>query len=260
MDKGELIRRFAVSQEDRVLLARVLDKMLESERKNIPANTHFLNDREQAMSEAMLRAVGYPRCFFAGGYDAAERRVLVFLPDYLKPEDIEPVSYLRAEFPQEGKLTHRDLLGALMGTGIKREMVGDIIVCRDMCDIIVLPEIAAYLLQNLDGAGRTKLNLFEIGKSELCTPSEEYKEIKDTVASLRLDSIVSSGFSIARGKAADLIRSGKVSVNHFACEKPDREIALHDVISARGLGRLIIEEIGGTTKKGRTIITIKRLL
>ena len=257
MDKNELIRRVAIEPEDKILLARVLDKMLECERKNIQTNTLFLNERERALAEKIIAAAGGARFFVSGGFPGAERNVLIFLPDYLDEESADsPFSFVRAEFAKENELSHRDFLGALMGGGIKRETVGDILVGSGSCDIVLLNEILQYTLQNLESAGRAKLSLSVIGAEELNVPQKKTQEIKDTVASMRLDSVVSSGFAMARGKAAELIKAGRVSLNHIECCKPDREVAEGDVISARGFGRVEVKEVGGQSKKGRTIIKL----
>ena len=132
---------------------------------------------------------------------------------------------MRASFFENDKLTHRDFLGSLMGSGIKRETVGDIYVGEGSCDFLVLREILPYVLQNLGSAGRTKLHLEEIELSELLVPQQSVKTVRDTVPSLRLDGIVSSGFSISRGKAADYIAAGKAELNYLPCTKGDKQVA-----------------------------------
>jgi RNA-binding protein YlmH len=84
--------------------------------------------------------------------------------------------------------------------------------------------------------------------------------VKDTVATLRLDAVLSSGFSISRGKAADFIAGGKVSVNHRECIKSDKAMAEGDVITCRGLGKCVLTSVGGQSKKGRIIIEIERYI
>jgi RNA-binding protein YlmH len=173
-------------------------------------------------------------------------------------EEDAPLCCLRAEYYAEDTLSHRDFLGALMGAGVARETIGDICVGKGSCDFFVTAEIAAYILQNFISAGRTKLHLERIPLSEASIPQPEVKEIRDTVASLRLDSILSSGFRIGRSLAAQYVNAGKAAIDGLPCEKPDRPIAEGAKISLRGLGKIKLVSINGKTKKDRISITIHR--
>ncbi len=262
MDKRQTIERVAETEEDRELLARVWDRLTGGARKNIPAATSFLSAREQILVRRL--PLGLDPHFF-GGFEGAERAVACFVPDYCDPEDYlhgedGPVRALRASFYEGDSLSHRDLLGALMGSGIKRETVGDILVRPGQCDFLVTREIEPYVLQNLASAGRTKLRLAPLPFAELAPPEVRVREIRDTVAALRLDSVAASGFGLSRARAAQAIESGRAAVNHMTCEKPDRLLREGDQVSIRGLGKLELAEVGGVTKKGRTGIVIRRFV
>ena len=147
-----------------------------------------------------------------------------------------------------------------MGCGVKRETVGDIYVSEGSCDFLVTREILPYLLQNFLSAGRTKLHVEQLPIDQIRVPEQKVKAVRDTVSSLRLDGVVSSGFSISRGKAADYIAAGKCELNYAPCMKGDKQAAEGDVITIRGLGKIRLETIGGSTKKGRIAIEITRFL
>ena len=259
MDRSN-IDKIAQNAEDRVLLAKLWDKITAGMRKNIPANTCFLSPREQEMANYLF---GCPEgLHFFGGYPDAERKMLVYLPDYLDEaalyEEDAPCICLRAAFFQGDSPSHRDFLGALMGAGVARETVGDICVGEGSCDFFVTAEIAPYLLQNFTSAGRTKLHLEQIPLTDACIPEPEVKEIKDTLASLRLDSVIASGFRIGRSLAADYVNAGKVSIDGLPCEKPDKTVSEGAKISVRGLGKIKLSQIGGRTKKDRIAVTIQK--
>ena len=171
MDKRELIARAAQEPEDRLLLARVLDKYEQTERRSIPASTGFLSPREQVMAVSLLNAAGVREGYILdGGYEGAERKVLSFLPDWAQ-EDGEALAFLRARFRgADSALTHRDILGSLMGQGITRERVGDILLSDHSADVVVAPSLAEFLLQNWDSAGRVGLEVSRIGREELTAP------------------------------------------------------------------------------------------
>lgn len=263
MDKGRLLDRVGAVGEERMLLARVLDRAAQAESRGSPAATDFLSPQQQSLALDLLRLNGTAegRYVLLGGYQGAERKLLLFLPDWLEAEDAEaysPIRCLRAAFRAEYGLTHRDLLGSLMGMGIVREKVGDILVGPDSADLLVADTVAEFLLQSWDTAGRAKLALRAVDAEGIRVPQVQCREMRDTVSSLRLDAVVSAGFQMARGKAADLIAGGHVQVNWRECVKPDKLLAAGDTVSARGFGKMELAEVGGVTRKGRTSIVLKR--
>ena len=264
MDKGTLLKAVAAGEEERLTLARVLDKLEQCQRKNIPTATSFLTPQEQAGAEELLRRAGLGDCtaLAQGGYPEAERRVLLFLPAWAEGPEIaegySPLRYLRATFRGDNAPGHRDILGSLMGLGITREMVGDILVSPESCDLMVLDTVADFLLQSWSSAGRIRLRVEEIGPGQLHIPAARTEELRDTVPSLRLDAVAAAGFRISRTRAGELIASGRVQVNWRECQKADRLLAEGDTISARGLGKFKLEQVGGLSRKGRTGIVLKR--
>ena len=258
MDRSN-IDKIAKTPEDRVLLAKVWDKISAGMRKNIPANTCFLSQREQELCRYLFGQMDGLVSF--GGYESAERKMLIYLPDYLEEDSLQedaPLVCFRATFYEGNSPTHRDFLGALMGAGIGRETVGDICVGSGSCDFFVTAEIAPYVEQNFESAGRTKLRLERIGLGQVCVPEPETKEIKDTLASLRLDSVISAGFRIGRSAAGDYVIAGKAAIDGLPCEKPDRTVAEGATISVRGLGKIKLTTVNGQTKKGRISVVIHR--
>ena len=263
MDKSTLLDRIGALGDDRLLLAKVLDRAEQAQNRNIPTATDFLTPQQQMQTFDLMRLAGIPETGYVrlGGYEGAERNLFLFLPDWLEPEDAaeqSPIRCLRAVFRESETLTHRDFLGSLMGMGIVREKIGDILVGPDSADLIVLDTVTDFLRQSWESAGRVKLNVSEIPLEHLHIPVVKCQEIRDTVSSLRLDAVVSTGFRMARGKAAELISGGRVQVNWRECTKPDKLLSAGDTVSARGFGKFELTEVGGTTKKGRISIRVKR--
>lgn len=261
MDRGN-IEKIARSPEDRMLLAKLWDKIGTGMRKSIPASTPFLSPREQEMARFLFGQS--QELIFFGGFPDAERRMLCYVPEYLDEsslyEEDSPLVCLRASFFDGDSPNHRDFLGALMGCGIGRETVGDILVDSGSCDFFVTAEIAPYIEQNLTDAGRTRVSVSRVPLSQVRVPEAKVQVIHDTVSSLRLDSVVSSGFRIGRSLAVQYIHAGKAAVNGLPCEKPDKAISDGDRISVRGLGKIALANVGGQTKKGRISVDIHRYL
>lgn len=254
------IDKISDNEDDRLLLAKLWDKIQAGIRKNIPSHTGFLSPRELQLARFLFGEE--PGLHIFGGYADAERTMYIYLPDYLDEgyylEDSSPVVCLRAAFYKDETPNHRDFLGALMGCGITRDCIGDILVGDCSCDFFVSEEIAPYLLQSFDQAGRVHLKLSQIPLQSVTIPEQKYSEIKDTVASLRLDSILSSGFRISRSAAGEYIAAGRVSIDGLPCEKPDKPIAEGAKLSIRGLGKVKLTTIGHTTKKGRISVILHR--
>ena len=264
MTKKELLDRCARDGEERVLLARALDKLELARERGVPAHTPFLSPGEQAALADLLAAWGHPRHLFWGGYPDAERRVCAFLPDWQEEDGLlsdpeGPLAALEAKFPAGAALGHRDILGALMGLGITREKVGDILLPGPgACQVVVLRDALPILLSQWEGAGRWKVSLEAIPLDRLAPKPAQVKTIRDTVATPRLDAVLAAGFSLSRSKAAGYISAGKVAVNHRECLKGDKLVEEGDVLTCRGLGKCVVREVPGQSKKGRTMLVLER--
>lgn len=259
MERGQ-IDKIAKNPEDRLLLAKLWDKINAGVRKNVPANTCFLSPRELELADFLFGSL--PGLYRFGGYKDAERKMLVYLPDYLEEDALyredSPLVCLEASFFKEDSLNHRDILGSLMGAGIGRETVGDICIEPGRCLFFVTAEIAPYVVDNLRSAGRTTLHIHSLPLAGLTMPEPQFQEIRDTLASLRLDSVIASGFRIGRSLAAGYVTSGKAAIDGLPCEKPDKAVPEGAKISVRGLGKIRLSQIGGKSKKDRYCVTIQK--
>jgi RNA-binding protein YlmH len=262
LDKRTLLDHVAQSAEERVCLARVLDKADSCDKRNAPAVTPFLTPREQIAAEEVLAAAGIrSRYAFWGGYEGAQRRKLCFLPDW--QEEAAPVSgitALRAAYYHENSVTHRDVLGSLMGLGVTRESVGDLLVSPTGTDLLVSDAAAEFLLQNWESAGREALHVKRIAAEELLLPAENVREERATVSSLRLDCLLGAVCHLSRGKAGELIAGGKVQLNWKDSLKADRTVSAGDTITVRGWGKCTLQSVGAPTRKDRVPIVWKRYL
>lgn len=265
MNKTELLDRCAGGDgELRLVLARVLDKLEAARRRSIPAHTQFLSPAQRTAVEGLIHACGHPRHLFCGGYAGAERTVCVFLPDWLEeadwPAGDHPLSAVKLTAPAGAKLSHRDWLGSILGLGLTREKVGDLLAAEHTCQAVVLSETAGVLLSQMDKAGRYPVQAAPLALEELTSPERQVKHIRDTFATLRLDAVAAAAFSLPRSKAAALICAGQAAVNHTECAKPDRLVAEGDVITCRGYGKCVVARVLGQSKKGRIMAELERYL
>lgn len=253
-----------ISKEDKMMMAGAEDKFRQCCEQYRVTCTNFLDLHQRSLIEKQLkefkRVSSDVKCVFYGGYEDAERTVAAFLPDYADEAQC-PLSVIRIKAMQGGrKLTHRDYLGSLTGLGIKREMIGDILVSDSGADIIVMEDICRFILANYSKAGRTSLQPEEVPLSELCIPEAKTVSVNDTVASLRLDNVISSAFKLSRARAAEAIRSGLVFVNSIQSEKPDVQVDEGDKLVLRGKGKAYLRQVGGRTRKDRIFVQIERYM
>lgn len=265
MQKTVLLDRLQATGEDRLLLSQILDRAEQVQRRNVPASTNFLSPQQQMIALDALRLAEIPETSYLlyGGYDGAERKCILFLPDWMEPVDAvacSPIRCLRATFRADKPLTHRDFLGSLMGMGVVREKIGDILVDESSTDVLVLESIQNFLLQSWLETGRTHQKITAVGLNCIHIPAIHCKEVRDTLSSMRLDAVVASGFQMARGRAAELISAGKVQLNWRNCTKGDKTVSAGDTISARGFGKIELSEVSGMTRKGRISVILKRFI
>ncbi|MBR1695579.1 MAG: RNA-binding protein, partial [Selenomonas sp.] len=161
---------------------------------------------------------------------------------------------------QFARLSHRDVLGALMGQGIERDTIGDLLVTNDSVKIICEEKMAEFLLTNLDKIGAVGVACERSDLSTIAPKEERCKEIRATVASLRVDSTAAAGFGSSRSKAAADIAADKLKINWQPAKSASQNVKEGDILSMRGRGRLEVAEVRGTTKKGRTVVVLKRYL
>lgn len=252
----------AFSGEDRMTAAQVADKLEQCSRQNRLTHTMFLTPHQRGIAQQVVVCCGMPPHRIMGGYPEAERCLFLFLPDYMNADDLPeedlPFGAIRVSWGHGASLTHRDILGSLMAQGIRREVLGDILAGENSCDVIALRECLPFLRDNWQSAGRTGLHPAEISLSVLRPSAADGRTVRDTVASLRLDAVLGSGFSLSRGRASELIAAGRVSLNGCECMKSDRQLTEGDILSVRGHGRIILREVGGLSQKGRFYITMER--
>ena len=147
-----------------------------------------------------------------------------------------------------------------MGTGCKRGALGDIVFVTEGAQLVVDKTLANYLTGNLTQIGAAPITMSEIAKEDLLQKEEKVKIISATVADLRLDAVAAAGYGVSRSRMADEIKGLNVKVNWKEVKKPAQAVEMGDVISFRGRGRVEIDEIRGTTKKGRISVTLKRYI
>ena len=243
---------FRIMIDDELLLKKRFEELASRSRnKGIWVFSDFLSTAQQSI----LMSMRLPYSFeLHGGYEGAERKVACFgsvedcgydcVPDFVCIK-IQPVAQKFAD-----ELTHRDFFGSVMALGLKREVLGDIIVYENCGYLFCKEEISAYIRENLTSVKRTTVSCTEVAAPpEISVALPEISEI--IVSSQRLDALVCAVYGFSRSTAKELIEQGRVSVNSVVTLRADLVVEEHGTVSVRGSGRFIFEGILRKTKKDR---------
>lgn len=243
--------------EEMLLIKRLTEFSERACTRGIRQYSDFLNLSGQ---DVLLKLKLRSKVTLMGGFDTAERKIACFEPYDCEYEELPPIAYIFIE-PLAQKfadpLAHRDFLGSLLALGIRREVLGDIIIHENCGYLICSDTISEYIIQNLVKVKHTDVRCKSV--DSLPETSLKLPEISNVItASERIDGIVAAVFNISRGDAQDLISHKKVFICGKLIESLTVAPKLGDIISVRGFGRFIYEGIERETKKGRLLLKIRK--
>ena len=217
--------------------------------------TGFLSPEEQAEAEAAFSRRTDKPVFF-GGYDKAERKAAFFLPEF-ETNITDRIVCIRLIGSLQ-KLSHRDYLGAVLGLGLEREAIGDILPGKKEAYLYCLPAAGRLIEESLIKVGKQNVLAEAVSLSAAPIPVIQTQAERFTVKSVRFDAVVAGLFHLSRTEAAERIARGDCSLNHRQMLKPDVPIKEGDTLILHGKGKGTVKEIGGKTKKDRVYIVCAR--
>ena len=238
------------------LIKRISDLALRCDRNGCLTHSAFLTPAECYLLETRKLPVGEAKLVFSGGRDDCERKVAFFLPYYFQETDFDIGEIIKAVKIRSyfGKPGHRDYLGAVLGLGIERDRIGDLLLFDDTAYLFCLSSVVSVLLRELEKVGRISVKTEQIALTDVPVSERKTKKITFTVKSLRLDAVTGDLFGVSRTLAAELIREGAVTLNYTICEKVDAPIKEGDTLSVHGKGKGRISQIGGRSRKDRLFV------
>lgn len=264
-------------EDDSALLYARLGDALQGCRRGQTTVLSFLTPREKKRLEAELCRLGVlDAAWFYGGYEGAERTALFLLPDYLRqacdgaPDSIrallgdaveETVGAVRISGSRYRTLTHRDYLGSVLGLGLERDAIGDIVVQNDFEAVIFCgSRIADFLCRYLEKVASDTVRCARYLPDEYFTDGKRYHPIFDTVASPRLDCVVAALTNSSREEAKKLVQVGLVEVEYEIETRTDFVLEPPMTLSVRGYGRFVLRAFDGETKKGRLRLRAEKFI
>lgn len=265
MDKQKVLSDYK-KQDDKILIAQILDKIEFSKQREKLEYTDFLDMYQISLVKSLMKKIEFENYILYGGFEEAERKILIIYPEKYNISMIEKnyskiMKAIRILLSDEekSKYTHRNYLSGIIKVGMKREKVGDILVFDDGADILVKEETGETLKQELgtltrfENAKMEIINLSDLRKQEI-----KLEELSIIVPSLRLDNFVSDLARTSRSKAVQIIDSERVFINGKNEKKASKQVKMGDVITIRGKGRFVVKEFSGTTRSGRTVVKIEK--
>ena len=267
MDKTQLIDKFSSNAEQKILLSHIYDLTVRRDDRNVITVSDFLSENDVNTVKTFLLGISCRNFMLFGGYSDAERQCAVFLPDYFTEDDVidspslAEMTFVKATVSkfdaQSADISHRDVLGSLMGLGIKRDSVGDIIATGSEAVFLIKSKLSEFIKRELTKISRYNVTVDLYDNYQLA-PKTDFIEDSDTVASMRLDAVASSVFSISRTSTVDAVSSGLVTVNGAVASKPDMTVSEGDKLTIRGKGKAVIVKLDGFSKKGRTRFVFRK--
>lgn len=251
-----------MNKEEVMLQKRLIELSNLSYKRDIVTFSDFLNLNELNILHTTPKDLFPSRYETYGGYEPAERQMVAFLPDALYYDYQYPISVLRIspanrKFAEE--LTHRDFLGGILHLGIERSCLGDLLVEDSVCHVFVTDTMADFICEQLTRIRHTVVKTEKIdGESFSFTPRLE--TVKGTVASVRLDTVLSVAFPLSRSRMTGRVEGGKVFVNGKLITSNGYRLKEGDIISVRGMGKLVYQGVLSETKKGRQYIQVGKYI
>ena len=251
-----------MNKEVVMLQKRLIELSNLSYKRDIVTFSDFLNLNELNILHTTPKDLFPSRYETYGGYEPAERQMVAFLPDALYYDYQYPISVLRIspanrKFAEE--LSHRDFLGGILHLGIERSCLGDLLVEDSVCHVFVTDTMADFICEQLTRIRHTVVKTEKIdGESFSFTPRLE--TVKGTVASVRLDTVLSVAFPLSRSRMTGLVEGGKVFVNGKLITSNGYRLKEGDIISVRGMGKLVYQGVLSETKKGRQYIQVGKYI
>lgn len=246
-----------MDMNDEMLKKRLLELSARADARGRWMYTDFLTLAEQDILSRLRLATPY---VLLGGTDTAERRVAAFGSEFQfgygpeAPVCCLEVSPTAQRFADE--LTHRDFLGSLMALGVRREVLGDIVIHENRGYVFCLDSIADYISEQLCQVRRTTVS---VTVAEALPPAlTTLPEISVlVVASERLDALVAAVYKVSRSESSKLFEQERVFVNSRAAKSSSAMPESGDIVSVRGLGRFRYEGISAQTRKGKLRVEVR---
>lgn len=248
-------------KEEQIFIEQIFDWIQQVNTQYAPYLTNFLNPRQIFIVESVIGQYEEINYQADGGYEEAEQKRILLYPPYYKPmpEDFELVLY-EINYPTKfAELSHGQILGSIMATGISRSNLGDILTDGQRWQFFIDQKMASFIKLNLEKVGNINIHLEKQSLNERIENVNEWEAEEIIVSSLRIDVILARALNISRNRAKQLIDEQKIKLNWVQIDRPDLDLEEYDLLSIRGYGRIQIQEQVRVTKKDNLVLKIAKI-
>lgn len=257
---SNLYQHFRDSEKEFIDMA--IDWVRRVDNQYTPHLSSFLNPREQYILNTIVGQYEDIYVDYNGGYESAERKRAFIYPSYFEVDESDyELSALEIRYPTKfSTLTHGSIMGSILGCGLTRDKLGDIINEDDRWQFLIDSTMNEFLKLQLDKIGRTTINLIEVDKQSILSPEEDWVEDTEIISSLRLDVFIASCLNLGRDKAQKLIVNNRVKLNWTEIDKVNIMIEPNDMVSIRDFGRVRYDSTLSRSKKDKYVVKVYKLL
>ncbi len=251
-----IYQHFRDDEQD--FIDQVIDWVAQVENQYAPYLSSFLNPRQLFIVQSVIGQYDQIKYQTFGGHDEAEQqRVLIYPPYYEPTRDDFEITLIEINYPTKfAELSHGKILGTVLGSGISRDTLGDIINDGLRWQFFLDEKMRGFILLNVDRIGRVNVQLEVKDWTDRIEMTDKWEVEEIVVSSLRIDGVLARALNVSRNRAKTMINEKRIKVNWIEIERPDIDVQEHDIISIRGHGRLQIRKTLGTTRKENLIVEI----
>lgn len=245
-------------EDEQSFIDQIVDWVLQVENQYYPYLTRFLNPRELFIIESVVGQYDQVNLETFGGYEAAEQKRALIYPPYFEPtEEDFKLSLIEINYPTKfAELSHGQIMGSILGSGLVRDTLGDIVTDGERWQVIIDETMKDYIFMNVERIGRVNVNFEERSFDELVNIQDGWEVEEIIVSSLRIDTVLAGALNFSRNRAKAMIQEKKIKVNWSEIDRPDLELEEQDMISVRGYGRIKIREKLSLTRKENIVLEI----
>lgn len=245
-------------KEEQSFIDQVLDWVTQVNVQYVPYLTTFLNPRELYIAQTIVGQYEDIRLQKFGGYSEAEQQRILIYPEYYEPGESDfEISLFEINYPKNFKtLSHGQILGTILGTGISRGNLGDILTDGQRWQFLIDSKMEDFIVMNIEKMGRSTVQLEKIPLTDAIENADKWQKKDIIISSLRIDTVIAKSMNLSRNDAVKLIKQNRIKLNWASIDRPDIEVEEIDILSVRGYGRIQILEEKGTTRKDNLIVEI----
>ena len=257
--KRKILERYK-NNEEKILVANILDKGNRYEKTNKIEYTDFLNLNEYRIVISILNELSISYKEFSLN-NILTKKVIFFTPDYVEVNNeffSNYIACLKIKPNISSKLAHKDYMGGIYSLGVKHEVIGDIFATEDAGYVFCKKSISEYIVLNMYKIANQEVKVVEMSfdEEEIMNLSLHFIEKEYIVASMRIDAVLASVYKLSRNEVKEKIQKGDLFLNDKNEYYLSHFLKEGDIVSFKRCGKFKLGKCLRKTRSDRTVIKI----